>query len=193
MSRRTLLAALAALAGAARAGPAWADDPPPAFYSNVSQFIRLRPPAPTPGRPIRTAGGSVIDFPALAGRVVVVNFWASWCPPCGAEMPSLDRLAAEQPADKVTVLPISIDRGGKPAVTAFYRRLGLHHLGVYADPAQQVGHIGDGDPWHGRFPLQALPMTYLIDPHGKVVGYVPGAARWDSPQARKLIAWVAAH
>lgn len=193
MSRRALLAGLASSPVAVTAPRPASDDPPPPFYSNVSQFISLRPPVPAPDQPIRTVGGSLIDFPALIGRVVIVNFWATWCAPCVAEMASLDRLAAQRQATRVTVLAIAMDRAGKPAVTAFYQRFGLRHLGIYVDPAQQVGHFSNSTPWQLLFPLRALPTTFLIDPRGVVVGYVPGVARWDSPKARKLIAWVATH
>jgi hypothetical protein len=60
------------------------------------------------------------------------------------------------------------------------------------DPAQQVGHLGSGGQWNNLFPLVALPTTYLIDPRGQVLGYVPGAAEWDSAAAKALIACVAA-
>lgn len=166
---------------------------PPAFYSDVSQFVRLRPALAVPRQPIRTAGGSLIDFATLRGQVVVLNFWATWCPPCVAEMPSLDRLAAAAGRMNLPVIPVAMDMSGASAVTAFYARLKLHRLGIYLDPGQQLGHFNDRNPWTHLFPLWALPTTYLIDPQSMVVGYVPGAARWDSPAAFKLLAWVARH
>lgn len=191
MARRILLASLALMAASGAWRQSLAASAPPPFYSEGGQFISLRPAPYAPSRPIRTAGGSVIDFPALKGKVVVVNFWATWCPPCVAEMPSLDRLAASLHNAPVVVMPIAMDTTGKSAVAAFYARFGLSHLRIYSDPDQQVGHVGGS--WQVLFPLYGLPTTYLIDRHGRVLGYVPGAAKWDSPQAHRLIAWLAAN
>lgn len=164
---------------------------PPPFYGQAGQFVLLRPPLSAPSHPIRTAGGSLIDFAALAGKVGIVNFWATWCVPCVGEMPALDRLAASLRGAPVEVLPISMDDSGNADVAAFYAKYDLSHLPVYVDPAQQVGHLGRGGQWDDLFSLVALPTTYLIDPHGHAVGYVPGAAEWDSGAAKALIAWVA--
>lgn len=191
IGRRMMLGASVLAAAGFAASPAWADTPPP-FYSDVGQFIRLRPKLAAPSQPIRTAGGSLIDFAALTGNVVIVNFWATWCSPCVHEMPKLDRLAAHARGTAVVVLPIAMDSTREADVPTFYAKHGLTHLPIYLDPGQQVGHLGLGGQWDRLFPLAALPTTFLIDPHGDVQGYVMGAAEWDSAQARALIAWVAA-
>lgn len=193
MNRRTLLAgALIGAVGTMVSRALAAESLPPPFYSQGGQFILLRPPPRAPSRAIRTAGDSLIDFPALAGKTVIVNFWATWCAPCMREMPSLDRLAASLRGSPAVVLPIALDATDTADVAAFYVAHGVTHLPVYIDPDRRLGHLGPGSDWHDLFPLSALPTTYLIDPHGYVVGYVPGAAAWDSAPARALIVWVAA-
>lgn len=186
-SRRIALGACAAIATEAGGlGRVLAVAGPPAFYSHGGQYTMLRPPMSVPSLPITTAGGSSIDFAALHGKIVVLNFWATWCIPCVYEMPSLDRLQALRADRGLSVVPVGMDRSGKPAIVAFYQRLGLSHLGVFADPQRQVGYFQTSNPGHGVFPLHALPITYLIDPQRRVRGYVPGAAEWDSPQAMAL-------
>ena len=188
LSRRATLGLIAGAATIrAEARRAVASTEPPRFYSHGGQYTMLRPVMPVPSTPIATAGGSLVDFAPLQGGVVLLNFWATWCVPCIDEMPSLARLQAMNAGKRINVLPVAMDRAGKPAVIAFYQRLGLTHLGVYADPEQQIGYFKTDNPGHGPFPLYALPVTYAIDPAGMVRGYVPGAAAWDSPQALALI------
>ncbi|EGO93813.1 Putative thiol--disulfide interchange redox-active center transmembrane protein [Acidiphilium sp. PM] len=140
-----------------------------------------------------TAGGSTIDFQRLRGRVVLINFWATWCVPCVYEMPLLDRLQAKLKGTKATILPIAVDDGGKSNVEAFYKQHDLTHLAVIVDPDQQVGYFDANNPGGGIFPLYALPITYAIDPNGLIVGYIPGAAPWDSPSAMTLISYLKSH
>ncbi|MEX0758170.1 MAG: TlpA disulfide reductase family protein [Tistlia sp.] len=118
---------------------------------------------------------SLRDF---AGKVVVLNFWATWCPPCVAEMPSLDRLQAALGPEGVEVVALSEDRGGFAQVDPFYEARGLERLERYVDEGGALGR---------HFAIRAMPTTILIGPDGIPVGAVEGAAEWDSPEAQKLL------
>jgi thiol-disulfide isomerase/thioredoxin len=189
--RRALLAA----AGAAVAAPglrAKAEDGPPVLFSGGGQYTELDPVPAAPDRPIETIDGTVVDFARFRGRVVVLNFWATWCAACVPEMPALDRLAAVQAERGLAVLPVAMDRGGRVSVTAFLRRHHLPHLPVVTDPAEHIGHFRTGNPNGAPFALVALPVTYLIDRTSRVRGYLPGAVDWQSDAARSLLDFIAA-
>ena len=90
--------------------------------------------------------GKPVSLSDFRGRPLLLNIWATWCLPCRKEMPSLERLQAKFDPQKFVVLPLSIDRGGIPAVEKFYEGLGLKSLGIYIDQTgtalNQLGLLG---------------------------------------------------
>ena len=107
----------------------------------------------------------------FAGQGLVLNFWATWCPPCVAEMPSLARLQAAVRAERVAVLPLSSDRGGRAQVADFYARIRLEGLGIWLDPRGAAARA---------FGVRALPTTVILDRAGQEVARLEGPAEWDS-------------
>ncbi len=106
------------------------------------------------------------------GKWVVLNFWATWCAPCKAEMPSLDRLQAALP--DIAVLPVASGRNDVAAIGRFYEEAAIANLPVLRDPkgmlARQIG-------------VAALPVTLVLNPEGQEVARLIGDAEWDSPAA----------
>jgi thiol-disulfide isomerase/thioredoxin len=129
----------------------------------------------------------VTNLERLRGKVVILNFWASWCPPCVDELPSLDRLSAETDHNRLAVVAVSIDRDEAAAVAPFVAAHHLAHLAVYLDPQQDLGSLRADRVAAGALPLWGLPITYIIDREGRVVGYLTGAARWNSQNARDFL------
>ncbi len=119
------------------------------------------------------ADGRETRFEAFRGRALVVNFWATWCPPCVAEMPSLDRLHAQVARDGIEVLALSSDRGGRAQVEPFYQRTAIRNLGIWLDPRGAAGRA---------LGLRGLPTTLLLDRRGLEVARLEGEAEWDHPQ-----------
>ena len=111
------------------------------------------------------------------GRVVLLNFWATWCLPCVREMPSLYRLQAKFEKSVFEVVLISQDRD-PGLIEPFYERLGLDNMAIYHDPRSRLAR---------ELAIIGMPTTLLIDREGNEIGRVVGAAEWDSPAALKLI------
>ncbi len=179
ISRRTIALGLAtaAIFGPKTALAAGPDYPP--TRGEMQGFVLLKKPAPAPQTPFFDGAGNVRHFSDFKGRVLVVNFWATWCAPCIKEMPSLSRLQERLGGPDFHLLTISQDRGGHEVAEPFIRdRLGLANLDLYYDPKLRLGRdLG----------VRGLPSTYIIDRDGNLVGGLAGAAEWDSEDAVSLI------
>src|ERR687892_1259877 len=134
-----------------------------------------------------SADGETVDLGHFRGKVVLLNYWATWCPPCVREMPSLNRLAAEMEGDGLAVVPVAIDRAGLASVIPFYRDHGLDRLAIYLDPDRRTAYLSVGNPNNAAFALYGLPISYLVDRQGRVRGYIAGAVDWDSEAAKALL------
>ena len=154
------------------------NDHPPALRNSRNQFAFLRPQKPAPMTPILAEDGSMMVLDRYRGKVILLNIWATWCPPCIRELPALDRLQSALRGRDFTVMALSIDEADMEVPVSFVRGLGLENLDVYLN---FTGSIAKG------FPLYGLPITYLIDRRGLVIGYLVGAADWDSPEAMKFL------
>lgn len=119
----------------------------------------------------------------FAGRILLLNIWATWCPPCREEMPALDRLQARLGGREFEVIPLSVDAGGIDAVRPFYDAIGIRHLSLCF-----------GEDLSVRFALAVfgLPTSILIDRSGRERGRVIGPANWDGEEATAQITWLMA-
>lgn len=122
--------------------------------------------------------GGEVTLAEFEGRVVLVNFWATWCPPCRAEMPSLDRLAAAEAGEDVAVVTLSNDIGGVEKPRRFFEEEGIETLDLYHDPGRRVAREAG---------IMGLPVTLLLDRRGREVARLVGDAEWDSDSARAII------
>lgn len=112
------------------------------------------------------------------GRWVLLNFWATWCPPCRHEMPGLDRIEAELGGNGFAVVPVATGRNPLPAIRRFYAEAGLAHLPVLRDPDQRLSR---------EMGVFGLPVTVLVDPEGREVARLTGDAEWDGAAARAVL------
>jgi thiol-disulfide isomerase/thioredoxin len=142
-----------------------------------SGFAMAAQPAAAPSAGFKGANGARHTLEDFRGQVVLLNIWATWCGPCRAEMPSLDRLQAMHAADGLQVLAVSVDRESDQ-VRRFYQKSGIRNLKVYVDNERGT---------QSAFRARSIPTTVLIDRDGNVVGQMVGATEWDSPEAQALV------
>jgi thiol-disulfide isomerase/thioredoxin len=129
---------------------------------------------PLPDLELRTLDGRRLATPDLRGRVIVVNFWATWCGPCLREIPDLVHLSGEHPASRLEVIGVALNDPDSTAVSAFIRDHGM----TYPVVVDHDGRIADA--LGGVF---VMPTTFIVDPGGTVVRRIAGIAHPDSLRA----------
>jgi thiol-disulfide isomerase/thioredoxin len=139
-----------------------------------------------PRRAIQVAferdGGAKLTVADFKGRPILLNLWATWCIPCRAEMPALDRLQAAKGGPGFEVVAVNVDTARLERRAAFLDSVGVKSLTRYADPS------GDAfETLHKDGKALGLPVTLVIDKDGCEVGAVEGGAIWDSAEAKALV------
>lgn len=125
--------------------------------------VALRRPAPDFALPdYRT--GKMIRLSAYRGKVVLVNFWATWCPPCRHEIPDFIRTQARLRSRGFEILGLSLDEGGAEAVAPFAQRIGINYEVVLGN--QEVASLYGG--------IRGIPTSFLIDRKGHIARVFPG-------------------
>ena len=141
-------------------------------------FNLLAKPLPVPVIQFRDAKGQKRSLADFRGKVVLVNFWATWCGPCRREMAELDTLQKQLGGRQFAVVAISSDRKGLDVVQKFYREHNIEHLEIFIDKTTKAQRA------FGAF---GLPTSVLIDAKGQKVGRLVGPAEWASDEAIALI------
>ncbi|MBI4667559.1 MAG: TlpA family protein disulfide reductase [Nitrospinae bacterium] len=134
-------------------------------------------PAPSPmeGKPapqfsLTTIDGKPMRLADYRGKVVFLNIWATWCPPCKQEMPSMQALYEHFKGKDFAMLTISIDEK-KEDVPPFMKELGLT-FPVAVDPEQKVV---------SQYGITGVPETYIIDKEGVITHHIVGPGEWNNP------------
>ena len=140
------------------------------------KMLSQRPEAPN--FELRDIGGQAHLLSLYRGKVVLVNFWASWCAPCRAEIPSLQRLHDLLKSEDLVILAVNMGER-KQDVANFYFQI---------DPPPSFTILMDPDMSASQYwPVRGLPATFLIDRSGRVSYVSHGARRWDESDAIKTI------
>ena len=145
-------------------------------FEKVEMFNMVQEPFNIPFKNILEKDKTLDD---LKGQWVVLNFWATWCPPCIVEMPHLQELQDNYGGRNVKVVAISLDRQMTPEKLRDF--MAEYHFGPIA------AYYGDWPTIKPHFQIDALPSTYILSPNGQAVARVGGALDWSSDDANTFI------
>lgn len=123
-----------------------------------------------------SAGGAPLSLSSLSGRVVLVNFWATWCEPCEREMPAMNRLHAALPRADFELVAVAIDEQAED-VRRFQDRYALD-FPIVLDLDQSV---------YRAYQTMGVPESLLIDRQGRIVERYVGPREWDAPEHQARI------
>lgn len=154
----------------------------PHARGEVAAFQVGAAPRPAPALSFKGPDGADLALADLKGRLRLVNLWATWCAPCKAEMPALDRLQAAMGGDAFAVVAVNVETRNLDKPPLWLKENGITHLAYYGDPGGRVlpavqkatGSAG-------------LPTTLLVDGEGCEIGVMKGPADWGSEDAQRLV------
>ncbi len=151
---------------------------PVATFAGPQGFTIHDAPQDMPEVRFVTEDGTRKTLDAFHGKVILLNIWATWCPPCVKEMPTLDALQADLGSDKFEVVTLSIDTGGVPVVRKFYNDHGIKHLGMYVDQTSLA---------FTNLRIVGLPTTLIVDADGRELARLVGPATWNTPDMEAFL------
>lgn len=137
-----------------------------------------------PNRPLAPSlvlpdiGGRLHELDNYRGQIVMVNFWATWCPPCRAEMPSFQRLQDQFPRDKFRILAVNIGETREQIAQFFFSQNPQPTYSILMSPEKLMS-----DQWLVR----SLPTTFIVDQTGRVSHMAYGPRAWDSQEVWILV------
>lgn len=129
---------------------------------------------------VNIATGDTVGLDHYRGDVVLLNIWATWCPPCRAEMPSLERLHRDLGTRGLRIVAVSIDHADQKIVSDFVQEVGIT-FDILHDRKGRVETI---------YQTTGVPESFVIDRHGVIVKKEIGAIEWDHPSRKVLLEWL---
>ncbi len=137
---------------------------------------RVDPPEEAEDFTLKTLKGETVSLKDYRGRLIFLNFWATWCGPCRAEMPSMQRLWEEFKEEDFVILAINIQEESK-LVSSFMNERGLS-FPVLLDEKGKVAR---------SYGIRGIPTTFFLNPEGEIIGKAVGARDWASEESFRLI------
>jgi len=122
-----------------------------------------------------------IDLADFKGKLLILNFWATWCVPCREEMPSLDLLQSDFRLNNIKIFPINIGQEDLSKSVIFFKELKIKNLNIYYDPAVTLAK---------KFSLRGIPTTILLNKEGKEFARVIGSIDFGN---KEFINWLSSY
>lgn len=122
--------------------------------------------------------GQELTLADYAGKITLVNFWATWCAPCRAEMPTLSGLQEALGGEGFEVLTVATGRNDRAGMERFFDEIGVENLPMHTDPKQALAR---------SMGVLGLPITVILDREGREIARLQGDADWNSPSAQAVL------
>ncbi len=150
----------------------------PLAHGEIAALNVAKDPTQAPALSFDSPDGKKLTLADFKGKALVLNLWATWCVPCRAEMPALDKLQAAEGGPNFEVVAINIDTARRERAPAFLDEIGVKTLTRYADPSAD-----SFETLRLAGKALGLPTSLMIDKDGCELGVVAGGANWVSPEA----------
>jgi peroxiredoxin len=137
---------------------------------------RVKVGSPAPNFTFPDLTGKKVNLSDYRGRVVFLNIWATWCPPCVDEMPSMEKLYNKFKSDQFEILAVSVDGQGQKVVAPFMERLNLTFPALL-DTKSKIRNI---------YGVTGIPESFIIDKNGIIVKKVIGPRDWAKPDVSRF-------
>ncbi len=122
--------------------------------------------------------GDIISLSGYKNKLIILNFWATWCAPCKKEMPSLDNLQSNSGFKNLIVIPVNVGKENISRSIQFYKKLDIKNLGIFVDETNNLANL---------LLLRGIPTTILINKNGDEFARILGAIDFENPS---LIKWL---
>ena len=143
------------------------------------QKLKVHPaPVSVPARDFTDFDGASLNLDDYLGKVVLLNFWATWCAPCRKEMPMLADLQTELGGEDFEVVTLATGRNPAPSMTRFFESIGVDNLPLHRDPDQAIAR---------GVRVLGLPTTVILDREGREIARLEGDADWSGESAKAIL------
>ena len=147
-------------------------------HPNIKNIILYKEPKKLENIVFKNNKGEIIKLSKFRNKLVVLNFWATWCAPCREEMPSLDQLASNEIFKNISVIPINIGRESQSKSENFFNEINIKNLNIYYDSSIDIPN---------KLSLRGIPTTILVNKNGEEFARIIGDINF---QDKKFVKWL---